>query len=76
MTGKLWDDARVGDIRLRLLFSDGQRLEGVPTSIAAAVGSSDELDDSGYSRHVQLDDQLIDLVDVQELTIVRPGEPA
>jgi hypothetical protein len=77
MAGKVWDDARVGEIRLRLLFTDGRTLEGVPSSVAAAIGvPSDALDESGYMRHVQLEDQLVDLVDVQEMTIVRPSEPS
>ena len=75
MTGKVWDDARVGSIELRVTFLDGQMLGGVPASPAADPDSAAEIDDTGYARYVWFEDRRVDLAEVREVTIVRPDAP-
>jgi hypothetical protein len=51
-------------------------VEGVPLSPASGRARDDELDDSGVVRRPELTSGPVDLADVREAAIVRPGSPA
>ena len=72
MVGQLWDSAYVGRLRVRLALSDGRVVECVPTMPASDLTVSEELDDTGYVRWLDVDGTRIDLTEVQLVSVVRP----
>jgi hypothetical protein len=75
--GQMLDSAFIGSLCVRLTMRNGAIVEGIPTRPAtAAPGAADELDDTGYARHVSLAGVLVDLADVCQAAVMHPGPVA
>ena len=72
--GQMLDNAFIGSLCVRLLMRDGAIVEGIPMRpVTVAPGAADELDDSGYARHVSLAGVHVDLAEVYQATVLHPG---
>jgi hypothetical protein len=72
--GQMLDNAFIGSLRVRLTMRDGATVEGIPTRpVNVAPGAADELDDTGYARHVSLAGVHVDLAEVCQATVMHPG---
>lgn len=72
MVGQLLDDAMIGAVLVRLTLSDGRVVEGVPVEPASAASRSDELDDTGYVRWIDIGGVRVELAAVRQAAIVHP----
>jgi len=70
--GQLLDQAAVGRLRVRVELADGEVAEGVPLTEGGV--SDDELDDTGYPSHVQIDGKVVSLEGVVSALVFHPNE--
>jgi hypothetical protein len=71
--GQMLDSAFIGGLRIRLTMRNGAIVEGIPTRPATvAPGAAEELDDTGYARHVSLAGVPVDLADVCQAAVMHP----
>jgi hypothetical protein len=72
--GQMLDNAFIGNLRVRLTMRNGAIVEGIPTRpVTVAAGAVDELDDTGYARHVSLAGVRVDLAEVCQAAVLHPG---
>jgi hypothetical protein len=72
--GQLLDSAFIGGLRVRLTMRNGAIVEGIPRRpITVAPGAAEELDDSGYARHVDLAGVHVDLAEVRQAAVMHPA---
>jgi hypothetical protein len=71
--GQVLDQAALGRLHVRLELSDGSVVVGVPS--ASEVHADDQLEDTGYPRHIRVDDHVVTLQCVRQAAIFHPGEP-
>jgi hypothetical protein len=70
--GQLLDQAAVGRLRVRVELADGGVADGVP--MAEGRTPDDELDDTGYPSHVQIDGKVVSLRSVVTAVVFHPRE--
>jgi hypothetical protein len=73
MVGQLWDSAYIGRLLVRLTLNDGRVVECVPMGPASDLARSEELDDTGYVRWLDVGETRIDLADVRLVSVERPA---
>jgi hypothetical protein len=75
--GQMLDDAFIGSLRVRLTLRNGAIVEGIPTRpVTVASGAPDELDDTGYARHIAIAGVSVDLTEVRQAAVLHPGSAA
>ena len=70
--GRLCDEARTGALSVRLRLADGDEILGVPEPLPKAQ-QGEQLDETGYADEVTVGGVSVDLSDVVEATVMRPG---
>ncbi len=71
LIGDLCEDARVGNLPIEVLTDSGERIVGVPEPLRPA-GPRDQLDHTGWSRHLRVGEETVALETIAELRIARP----
>jgi hypothetical protein len=75
--GQMLDSAFIGGLRVRLTMRNGTIVEGIPARpVTVPPGGLDELDDSGYARHVTLAGVHVDLAEVRQAAVMHPARAA
>ena len=69
--GQVLDQAALGRLHVRLELSDGSVVIGVPS--ASEVHADDQLEDTGYPRHIRVEDHVVTLECVRQAAIFHPA---
>lgn len=72
--GRMCEDAAVGGLEVRVLTESGGPVEGVPDPPREAGERG--LDDTGYEDGLRIGDRDLELHEIVEIAMHRPGAPS
>ncbi len=71
MLGDACVSARVAGLRVELVLADGDRIAGTP-SPGPSLDEATQIDETGYSSPLHIDDSAVSMEEVVEFAVVSP----